>query len=122
MGWSVLIVGDHAGFPGFPGFARRLLEADGSTVVAEAADGTSALAALEDQRPDLAWLDIMLPGIDGFTGAERLAELPAPPLVVLTSSRDALDYARRLQETPAIGFLHKDDLSGTALAALAGGA
>jgi CheY-like chemotaxis protein len=119
VAWTVLIVDDHAGFRGF---ARRTLEADGFTVVAEAGDGKAALTAVEGQRPDLVLLDVMLPDIDGFAVAERLAELPAPPLVVLTSSRDALDYGRRLEQSPAIGFIHKDDLSGPALAALAAGA
>jgi CheY-like chemotaxis protein len=119
VAWTVLIVDDHRGFRGF---ARRMLEADGFTVVAEAGDGRSALAALKDQEPDVVLLDVMLPDIDGFAVAERLAELPTPPLVVLTSSREAADYGRRLEQSPAIGFIHKDDLSGTVLAALVGGA
>ena len=71
MAWTVLIVDDHAGFRGF---ARRLLEADGFTVVGEAGDGTSALAAVDDQRPEIVLLDVVLPDIDGFAVAERLAE------------------------------------------------
>jgi hypothetical protein len=38
--------------------------------------------------------------------------------VVLTSSREARDYGERLQRSPARGFIAKQDLSGTALAAL----
>ena len=98
---------DH---PGFRGFARRLLEADGFTVVGEAADGTSAL------------LDVMLPDLDGFAVAEQLAETVTGSIVVLTSSREAADFGGRLTRSPAIGFIHKDDLSGPALAALVGGA
>ena len=119
MAWTVLIVDDHAGFRGF---ARRLLEADGFTVVGEAGDGISALAAVDDQRPEIVLLDVVLPDIDGFAVADRLAETGRAPIVVLTSSREAADFAGRLERSPAIGFIHKDDLSGAALAALAAGA
>jgi hypothetical protein len=41
-------------------------------------------------------------------------------IVVLTSSREASDFGERLARSPATGFIHKDDLSGAALASLAG--
>jgi two-component system nitrate/nitrite response regulator NarL len=112
-----LIVDDHAGFRGF---ARRLLEAGGFTVVGEAEDAASALDAAEALQPDLVLLDVMLPDADGFTVAERLAERTDTPVVVLTSSREAADFGGRLQRSSAArGFIHKDDLSCAALAAVA---
>jgi DNA-binding NarL/FixJ family response regulator len=118
MPQTVLIVDDHAGFRGF---ARRLLEAGGYTVVGEAGDGASALAAAEALRPQLVLLDVLLPDTDGFDVAERIAESGGGTLVVLTSSREASDFGERLDRTPARGFIHKDDLSGAAIANLAGG-
>jgi two-component system nitrate/nitrite response regulator NarL len=112
----VLIVDDHAGFRRF---ARRLLEAAGFTVVGEAQDGASAVLAVEELRPELVLLDIVLPDMDGFAVAERLVENGDGPVVVLTSSREAADFGERLERTPARGFIHKDDLSGAALAAMA---
>ena len=41
--------------------------------------------------------------------------------MILTSSREAVEFAGRLERSPARGFIHKDDLSGKALAALAAG-
>jgi DNA-binding NarL/FixJ family response regulator len=117
MPWTVLIVDDHAGFRHF---ARGLLEADGFTVVGEAADGEEALVAADQLRPELVLLDIMLPGIDGFAVAERLAAVGHPPAVVLTSSCAAHDLGERLGQTTARGFIRKDDLTGVALARLAG--
>jgi DNA-binding NarL/FixJ family response regulator len=114
---TVLIVDDHTGFRGF---ARRLLEADGYTVVGEAPDGASALAAVAEFRPELVLLDVMLPDTDGFVVAERLAEIGAGAVVVLTSSREAADLGHRLENSSARGFIHKDKLSGTALAELVG--
>ncbi|HKE80375.1 MAG TPA: response regulator transcription factor [Solirubrobacteraceae bacterium] len=114
---TVLIVDDHARFRGF---ARRLLEAGGYTVVGEAGDGESALSAVCELRPQLVLLDIVLPDTDGFAVAERLAGHCAAPVVVLTSSREAADFGGRLVSSPARGFIHKDDLSSAALAAVAG--
>jgi CheY-like chemotaxis protein len=113
---TVLIVDDHAGFRGF---ARRLLEAGGYSVVGEAEDGVSAIAAVEELRPELVLLDVVLPDTDGFAVAERLAEDAEPPVVVLTSSREAADFGRRIERSRARGFVHKDDLSEAALARLA---
>jgi DNA-binding NarL/FixJ family response regulator len=117
MSRTVLIVDDHAGFRGF---ARRLLEADGFTVVGEAADGMSALSAVAERQPELVLLDIVLPDLDGFAVAERLADRAPDSVVVLTSSREAADFGARLARSTAAGFIHKDDLSGAALASFAG--
>jgi DNA-binding NarL/FixJ family response regulator len=112
---TVLIVDDH---DGFRRDARALLEADGFEVVGEAADGESAVAAAARLRPSLVLLDIQLPDLDGFEVALRLAEPADPPAVVLTSSRSASDYRRRLADSPARGFVTKSELTGEGLAAL----
>jgi DNA-binding NarL/FixJ family response regulator len=116
MGPTVLIVDDHADFRAF---ARTLLEAGGFEVIGEATDGASALAAARALRPGLVLLDVQLPDIDGFAVCEQLAGDEAPPLVVLTSSREASSYRRRLGESGARGFIPKAELSAPALATLA---
>jgi DNA-binding NarL/FixJ family response regulator len=63
----------------------------------------------------------MLPDTDGFAVARRLAESGAESTVVLTSSREPEDFGDRLARSPARGFIHKDELSGAALAAVANG-
>jgi DNA-binding NarL/FixJ family response regulator len=112
---TVLIVDDHEGFRQT---ARALLEADGFEIVGEAADGESAIAETRRLRPELVLLDIQLPGVDGFGVAVRLAEASHPPTVVLTSTRSASSYRRRLAESPARAFLHKSEVSGKSLATL----
>ena len=114
MSPSLLIVDDH---DGFRRFARQLLTADGFDVTGDAPDGESALEAVGRLHPDVVLLDVQLPGIDGFEVAQRLAEGPDAPVVVLTSIRDASDYGTRLQAAPVSGFLPKQELSGTALCA-----
>jgi DNA-binding NarL/FixJ family response regulator len=111
---TVLIVDDH---DGFRHNARALLEADGFDVVGEAVDGESAIAEAARLQPRCVLLDIQLPDVDGFEVAQRLAETADPPAVVLTSSRGASAFRRRLAGSPALGFLPKSELSGETLAA-----
>ncbi len=108
---AILIVDDH---DGFRTFARGMLEAAGFTV-AEAATGAEATKAARIVRPGLVLLDIQLPDSDGFEVARRLAAEAGGPVVVLTSTREALDYGGRIAASPAAGFLPKDELSGAAL-------
>jgi CheY-like chemotaxis protein len=112
----VLVVDDHEGFRAV---ARALLERDGLLVVAEVADGSTALEATPRLAPDLVLLDVHLPDLDGFEVCKRLAALPYPPVVVLTSSRPISDLRRQIAESPAAGFVPKDGLSGAALVELA---
>jgi len=113
----VLIVDDH---DGFRAAARSLLERDGFVVVAEASNGAMALVEAERMGPDVVLLDVHLPDMDGFEVSRRLARLPSPPVVVLTSSRPIADLRSRVKESPAAGFVAKDRLSGAALTTLAG--
>ena len=112
---DVLIVDDN---PGFRLRARRWLEEGGYEVVAEAADGASALEAARRHRPDVVLLDIELPDMSGLSLAERFAHEPDPPAVVLTSTHEAADFGERLRSCGARGFLPKAELSGERLAAL----
>jgi DNA-binding NarL/FixJ family response regulator len=110
----VLIVDDH---PSFRSLARRLLVADGFDVVGEAGDAADAFDAVRTLAPDVVLLDIRLPDLDGFGVAEVLAGagVDGAPTVVLVSSRARDDYGRRVDASPARGFIAKDDLSGDAL-------
>ena len=114
---TVLIVDDHSAFRAA---ARALLEADGFNVIGEAADAVAAIHAIDVLRPNIVLVDVQLPGLDGFVLADNIARGQDPPAVVLISSRDARAYGSRLPHRSARGFLAKRDLSGKALAALAG--
>ncbi len=115
---SVLIVDDH---PSFRASARRMLEANGYSVIGEAADGEAAIAAAGELDPDLILLDVQLPDLDGFEVAERIAaSAEGAPAIVLTSSHELSDFRQAVAESPARGFIAKCDLSGETFAELAG--
>jgi CheY-like chemotaxis protein len=114
---TIVVVDDH---PTFRATACALLEAEGFVVVGEAADGLSALEVVERLSPDVVLLDVQLPDIDGFEVAARTAAFDSPPVIVLTSSRDARDFGSLISESGACGFIEKAELSGEAMTALIG--
>ena len=112
---TVLVVDDHAGFREL---ARTLLEEGGYSVVGEATDGVTALAACRRLRPDAVLLDVHLPDMDGFAVAAALGlERPAPR-VVLTSADEDERVGSLLRRSGALGFVAKAALANAQIGAL----
>jgi DNA-binding response OmpR family regulator len=65
--------------------------------VQTAATGEDGLALVQDRRVDLAIVDVMLPGIDGFEVCRRLAGADAMPVVLLTARSDPIDVVVGLE-------------------------
>ena len=77
-------------------------------VVAEVGSGSEVLPAARETRPDVALLDIEMPGASGLDAAAELRrELPACKVLIVTSFGRA-GYVRRAMEAGASGFLVKD--------------
>ena len=74
---------------------RTMLRALGHTVVGAAADGLTALRLACETRPDLAVLDIRMPGMDGLAVAEAIGQQCPAPVVMLTaySERELVQQA-----------------------------
>jgi DNA-binding NarL/FixJ family response regulator len=114
---TVVIADDH---PSFRASARAILQSEGFEVIGEAEDGAGAIAAVRELAPDVLLLDVQLPDLDGFAVCRQLGSNGGPPAVVLVSSRDACDYGALIEESGALGFIAKAELSGVALADLLG--
>ena len=87
MGYSVLVVDDD---PMKRQLLRLILERAGFGV-AEAADGTEALLALDKTMPDLMTLDVMMPQMDGFAVCERVRQNPKTaelPIIMVSARAD----------------------------------
>jgi two-component system response regulator DesR len=77
-------------------------------VVAEVGRGDEVVGAVKDHRPDVALLDIEMPGLDGLAAAAALAhEAPDCRVLILTTFGRA-GYLRRAMESGALGFIVKD--------------
>lgn len=75
---------------------RRYLEREGFRVI-EAADGESALTAIDSDEPDLIVLDLMLPGVDGLEIARSLRRHRPIPIVMLTARGELSDRIEGLE-------------------------
>ena len=89
----ILVVDDD---PDIRGLLRELLDRRGFSV-AEARDGQEALRVFFDERPDLVFLDVAMPGLDGWQTLERIRELSDVPVVMLTAKATELEKTRGLR-------------------------
>jgi DNA-binding LytR/AlgR family response regulator len=84
----------------------RLLAAHpGIRIVGEAADGLEALRSIEELRPDLVFLDIQMPGLDGFQVLRSIAADAPRPLIVFVTGFD--QHALEAFEANALAYLLK---------------
>ena len=106
----VLIVDDRLSFRRQ---LRRLLAHAGLSVVGEAGDIQEAKALAQALQPDLAVVDVMLPGLNGLEGTPCLKALVPDLRVILISAHcDQADIFRTAAESVgAEAFIVKDDLS-----------
>jgi two-component system LytT family response regulator len=89
---------------------RLLLERDhGVDIVGEAAGGAEAAELIRREKPDLAFMDVQMPGCDGFEALTKI-EPEATPAVVFVTAYD--EHALRAFEVNAVDYLLKpyDDL------------
>ena len=102
----VLVADDQALIRG--AFATLVnLEPD-MTVVAQVGTGDDVLPAAVRERPDVALLDVQMPGMDGLAAAAVLAgRLPSCRVIILTTFGRP-GYLRRAMEARAAGFMVKD--------------
>jgi two-component system, OmpR family, response regulator MtrA len=65
--------------------------------VTHVADGSEAMGAFRDSRPDLVLLDVMLPGLDGMEVCRRIRSESGVPIVMLTARTDTVDVVVGLE-------------------------
>jgi two-component system response regulator DesR len=112
----VLLAEDHGMFRTA---IRRLLETEGDIqVVAEVSRGDAVVESALEHTPDVALLDIEMPGVDGLTAAAQLRErLPScRSLIVTTFGRPG--FLQRALDSGASGFVLKDDPAEALAAAI----
>lgn len=87
-------------------YLRRLLAKHPDfEVVAEASQGTEAVQCIEREHPDVLFLDIQMPGFDGFEILRLLDGSEVPPVIVFVTAYDA--HALRAFEAQALDYLLK---------------
>ena len=87
---------------------REILEREPDlTVVAEADRGDTALALLRRDRPDVALVDLRLPGLSGIEAARQTADAALPTRVLILSAFDDEEYVVAALDAGAAGYLLK---------------
>jgi two-component system LytT family response regulator len=85
---------------------RQLLEGDEEVeIVGEAGRGQDAVAAIKSLAPDLVFLDVQMPEMDGFAALEALETEPRLPMVIFVTAFD--HHALRAFEVSALDYLLK---------------
>lgn len=93
--YAVLVVDDS--HPMQQMLAKELEQLEHPVSIDFADDGESALARVEERRYDFIFLDIMMPGIDGFETCTRMRAMPAlkkTPIIMLSSKTSPLDEVK----------------------------
>jgi two-component system LytT family response regulator len=97
-----LIVDDE---PGPRRIIRRLLAHHPEMeIVGECANGYEAIDGIREHAPDLVFLDVFMPEVDGFAVLEKIAQYP-PPLVIFVTGYQ--EHALQAFEVSAVDFLLK---------------
>jgi len=106
----VLIVDDQ---PSFRRHLRQLLSHAGLIVVGEADDIPAAKELVRDLKPDIAIVDVMLPGESGVAGIPKLKAMAESLRVILVSAHhdSAQVFQKSAEEMGAEAFIPKDNLN-----------
>jgi len=90
------------------GFAALLDTQPDFTVLGTAADGAGAVRACRERRPDVALLDVRMPGMDGIEATRLLTSTGSGPRVLILTTFDLDEYVYDALRAGASGFLLKD--------------
>jgi DNA-binding response OmpR family regulator len=92
MSPTILVVDDE---PRYVRLMEANLASEGYNVLT-AFNGQEAVEIVAEKHPELVLLDIMMPGVDGFTACERIREFSNVPIIVVTAKGDERDRVRGL--------------------------
>jgi DNA-binding NarL/FixJ family response regulator len=105
MAISIVIADDHPLTRS--GLAEWIKKNDNFTLAAEVEDGKAAWAVIEGEHPDIALLDIQMPGESGIAVAQRIKDRGLPTRPIMLTSFNAQPYVMASLRAGAMGFVLK---------------
>ncbi len=85
---------------------KEMLEEEGHEVVGEARDGAEAIELARELRPDVVFMDINMPGVDGIEAARTVGEEHLAPVVMVTAFSQA-GYVEQASQAGAMAYVVK---------------
>ncbi len=102
---NALIVEDNASFRQM--LKRMLLKEFPAMTIREASDGREALTQIENQPPEIIFMDIRLPGENGIELTRKIQASHPKTIVLVISNCDTVEYREAAFEAGATAFLSK---------------
>jgi len=85
------------------------------TDIVEAHSGEESLKKFESEHPDMTFMDIIMPGMDGITALERIRKMSPRAKVVMCTSMKETEQEQKSKEAGAVGYItkpfSKDDIA-----------
>lgn len=103
---AIVLVDDHPIVR--KGLKMAIQEIEGCQVVAEAADGEAALAAIRKHRPQIVVLDIDMPKMDGLAVAREMRKQSLPAKIIFLTLHSDQDFFRAAVDLGCMGYILKD--------------
>lgn len=102
----ILIADDHPLMR--RGLRMSIEDEEGLKVIAEAADGESALSQITKLKPDIALLDIEMPKLDGISVAKKISQQKLATKVIFLTFHSSEDLFRTALTLGTVGYILKD--------------
>ena len=115
-GLRILLADDHRLFR--DGLKTLLNQQKGVEVVGEATDGLATIQAVQTLKPDVVFLDVSMPGLNGIETVRRLVGGKLPVKVIMLSMHSDRRFVAESLKAGASGYVLKDCAVGELMAAL----
>ncbi len=104
---KILIVDDH---PLVRGGLRQVIQEDGRfELVGEAGHGEDAMVLIQERKPDVAVLDLKMPGLSGLEIARNLQSINSPTRVIILTMHNEEELCNRALDNGAMGYILKEN-------------
>ena len=101
---TVLVVDDNEDFASL---FVQLLELNDFQVVGIGHDGKDAVELYEQQRPDITFLDVIMPNTDGIYALDHIREINPEAVIIMVTTDLSQDLTKQLQNLKANAVIHK---------------
>lgn len=101
---TVIVIDDD---PDTAELLAEFLEIKGIEVLGKGNNGEAAVSLYQKLKPDIVFIDVMMPNFDGFYGLEQIRKLDSKAKIIMVTADLTTDTSRLLDELKATGVIYK---------------